>query len=66
LGDGQEGTPVVGQAIEGARGQRWVAGGQGVEIVAGPTGEFAGKGHFDFGSERVEAGGDLARRTLKG
>ena len=38
LGDGQEGTPVVGQAIEGAGRQRRVAGGEGIEIVASPTG----------------------------
>src|SRR6267142_1484112 len=62
LGDGEEGTPVVGQTVEDAWRQSRVASDQGGVIVFGPAGELAGENGFDFDVERVEAGQELALR----
>jgi len=53
LGDGKEGTPVVGQAVVG--GHRRVARGNGVEVVQGPAGDFACEDVFDVQFAFVEA-----------
>src|SRR6266478_3471620 len=41
LGDGEEGTPVVSEAVEGSGWQDRLAGSQSWEIISGPTGELA-------------------------
>ncbi len=56
LGDGEEGPPVVGQAVEGRRRHRRVASLEGGEVVLSPTGEFAAENGFDLGVETVETG----------
>src|SRR3954466_14855370 len=60
LGDGEEGTPVVGETVEGGGRKRGFAGFEGGEIVGGPTGQFAAEVGFDFGAVVVEAIKDLA------
>ena len=62
LRDGEEGTPVVGQAVEDAWRQSRVASDKGGVIVFGPAGELASQNGFDFDVERVEAGQELALR----
>ncbi len=59
LCDGEEGTPIVGEAIEGGGWKRWVAGFEGLEIVGGPAGEFAAEFVFEFGALVVKAGRDF-------
>src|SRR6266704_3227082 len=56
----EERTPVVGEAVESARRQNGIAGGQGVVIVFGPAGEFAGEGFLKVGMVFVEASADLS------
>src|SRR3954464_6857824 len=60
LGDGEEGTPVVGETVEGGGRKRGLAGFEGGEIVGGPTGQFAAGFGFGFGAGVVEAMKDLA------
>ena len=61
VGDGEEGAPVVGQAIGGdGRQGRVVKGGDGGEVVFGPARDFAAEDFFDFGFVGVEAELDLA------
>src|SRR3954471_4833931 len=60
LGDGEEGTPVVGETVECGGRKRGLAGFEGGEIVGGPTGQFAAEFAFDFGEVIVEAMKDLA------
>src|SRR5436190_16363500 len=40
LANGEEGTPVIGEAIESARRHGWIASRESVEIVLGPAGKF--------------------------
>ena len=60
LSDGEERPPIVGYAVERGGGQDRIAGGQRVEIVDGPAGEFAGQRVFEVGVVFVEAGDDLS------
>src|SRR3954463_7325993 len=60
LGDGEEGTPVVGETVEGGGRKRGLAGFQGGEIVGRPAGQFAAEFGFDFGAVIVKAMKDLA------
>jgi hypothetical protein len=62
LGDGKEGTPVVGEAVAG--GQRRVAGGDGVEVVLGPAGDFAAEEVLGVEAAFVEAELKGARGSL--
>ena len=48
LGDGEQGTPVVGHTIVSARRQVRVAGLEGGEIVVGPAGQLAAENGFNF------------------
>src|SRR5882724_7995691 len=59
VGDGEEGTPVVGQAVVGAAGHRRVAAFEGGEVVFGPAGKFAAEDGLYFVMAAVEVGGDL-------
>src|SRR6266481_5444431 len=61
VGDGEKGTPVVGDAVVGGRGHGRIAGLQGGEVVLGPAGEFAAEDGFNFGVAAVEVSGDLLR-----
>jgi hypothetical protein len=56
LGDGEEGTPLVGEAVVGGRGITGRASREGGEIVLGPTGEFAAEGLFGFNAALIETG----------
>jgi hypothetical protein len=60
LGNGEEGAPNVGDAIEGGLRENGVTGGKGVEVIGGPAGEFASQDGFGLGVERVPASADLA------
>ena len=59
LGDGEEGTPVVGEAIEGGGGERWLAGLDGLEIIGGPTDQFPAEFVLQLSALVVETGGDF-------
>src|SRR6266404_24309 len=59
LGDGEEGTPVVGQAIEGGGGEGWLARFERGEVIGGPAGELPAELGFDFDVVVVEASGYL-------
>lgn len=64
LGDGEDGTPVVGETIDAPWRQDRVAGGDGSVVVLDPTGDLASEGGFDFGVAAVEAGPEGARRRF--
>ena len=59
FGDGEEGTPVVGQAVVGAGRHFWVTGLQGDEVVFGPAGELLAENGFNFDLAAVETNLDL-------
>src|SRR5260221_13901167 len=59
VGDGEEGTPVVGDSIVGSRRHGRVAGLENDEMVLGPAGELAAKGGFNFMVAAVQMGGDF-------
>ena len=61
VGDGEEGTPVVGDAVVNAGRQGRVATAEGSEVVVGPAGEFAAEDVFDLVVAAVEPGADLVR-----
>ncbi len=57
---GKEGTPVVAEAIDGAGRQGRVTGGDGGQVVLGPTGHLAAQNGFEFGVTFDEAGVGVA------
>src|SRR5258708_586112 len=59
VGDGEEGTPVVGDSIVGSRRHGRVAGLENDEMVLSPAGELSAKGGFNFMVAAVEMGGDF-------
>jgi len=60
LGDGEEGAPVVGDAVVSGRGHGRVADLQGGKVVLGPAGELAAEDGFNFGVAAVEMGGEFS------
>jgi hypothetical protein len=53
LGDGEEWAPDVGDAVIGGLWQKRITGGEGVEVVGGLAGEFAGEDSYSLGVEWV-------------
>jgi len=63
IGDLEEETPFVAEAVAGGFGHRWFAGGNGVEVVGGPAGELGRKEVFALELLGVERGeGDVFGR----
>jgi hypothetical protein len=60
FGDGKHRTPVVGKAVVGGGGQDGIAGGNAVEVILGPAGEFAGEEGFGFDVGTGEPSGEFA------
>ena len=60
LGDGEEGTPVVAEAVESGFGHHGLAGSNGGVVVLSPASELAAELGFNFGFKFVEMSGDLA------
>ena len=60
LGDGEEWTPVVAEAIKGGFGHDRIAGGNGGEVILRPASDLAAEFGFNFGFEFVEMSGDFA------
>ena len=60
LRDGEEGTPIVGEAIDDFGRHHRVAGGDGGVVVVDPAGDLAPEGDFEVGVAPVESGTERA------